>query len=92
MRVLWVDSWCVGTRYGVEFPGYSVLGRDSCHQGSTSYMVSTLILVEASAIEYTRWMYVSAWEVGTTYRSVCGIIADGGGVCGEISLGLGPRG
>ena len=90
--VLQIDSWCVSTTYRVEFPGYSVLGRDSCHQGSTSYMVSTFILVEASAIKYTRWMYVSAWEVGTSYRSVCGIIAGGGGVCGEISLVLGSRG
>ena len=90
--VLQIDSWCVSTTYRVEFPGYSVWGRDSCHQGSTSYMLSTLILGEASAIKYTCWMYVSAFEVGTSYRSVCGIIAGGGGVYGEISLGLGPRG
>ena len=92
--VLQIDSWCVSTTYRVEFPGYSVLGRDSCHQGSTSYMLSTLILVEASAIKYTRWMYhVSAWEVKTSYRSVFGVnIAGGGGVCGGISFSLGPRG
>ena len=54
--VLQIDSWCVSPTYGVEFPGYIVLGRDSCHQGSTYNMVSTLILVEANAMQYTRWM------------------------------------
>ena len=95
MCVLWIDSWCVGTTYGVEFPGYIVLEGTVVIRYPRSYM--ELFNVDTCGqlmlcSRHAGCVMVSAWEVGTSYRSVCGIIAGGGGVYGEISLGLGPQG